>query len=267
MINYLDRAVLGVAAPSMTEELKISPEMMGLIFSAFSWTYALAQIPGGIVLDRLGTRITYGASLVLWSVATFLQGLSANVTMLFGFRLALGVAEAPCYPCNSRVLSTWFPQDERARANSVSFDVVDPVQHGRADGGPGDRARDARLRVRLVLLRRGHVQPVVAGRQVAVEEPAVRAALAHEVDRLAEGVRPGQVHLGPVVHLVGHVQHAVLVQVQEHQPAERAEDLRLDVDLRSGDVQLAGPGERVGDDRPVDLAVVKRERRGRGSCR
>lgn len=119
LLNYLDRAVMGVAAPSMTAELRISPEVMGLIFSAFSWTYAAAQIPGGIVLDRLGTRVTYAASLVLWSVATFLHGLASNVAMLFGFRLALGVAEAPCFPCNSRILSTWFPQDERARANSV----------------------------------------------------------------------------------------------------------------------------------------------------
>lgn len=119
LLNYLDRAVMGVAAPSMTAELRISPEVMGLIFSAFSWTYAAAQIPGGILLDRLGTRVTYAASLVLWSVATFLHGLASNVAMLFGFRLALGVAEAPCFPCNSRILSTWFPQDERARANSV----------------------------------------------------------------------------------------------------------------------------------------------------
>jgi ACS family D-galactonate transporter-like MFS transporter len=119
LLNYLDRAVMGVAAPSMTGELQISPEMMGLIFSAFSWTYAAAQIPGGIVLDRLGTRITYAASLVLWSVATLFHGLVNSVGMLFGFRLALGVAEAPCFPCNSRILSTWFPQDERARANSV----------------------------------------------------------------------------------------------------------------------------------------------------
>jgi ACS family D-galactonate transporter-like MFS transporter len=119
LLNYLDRAVMGVAAPSLTEDLEISPEVMGLIFSAFSWTYAAAQIPGGVVLDRLGTRITYTASLLLWSVATFLHGLASNVAMLLGFRLALGVAEAPCFPCNSRILSTWFPQDERARANSV----------------------------------------------------------------------------------------------------------------------------------------------------
>lgn len=119
LLNYLDRAVMGVAAPSMTAELRISPEMMGFIFSAFSWTYAAAQIPGGIVLDRLGTRITYAGSLVLWSIFTLMHGLATNIALLFGFRLALGVAEAPCFPCNSRILSSWFPQSERARANSV----------------------------------------------------------------------------------------------------------------------------------------------------
>ncbi|MPT48819.1 MAG: MFS transporter [Sphingobium sp.] len=119
LLNYLDRAVMGVAAPSLTAELKISPEMMGFIFSAFSWTYAASQIPGGIVLDRLGTRITYAGSLILWSFFTLLHGFASNIAMLFGFRLALGAAEAPCYPSNSRILNSWFPQQERARANSV----------------------------------------------------------------------------------------------------------------------------------------------------
>lgn len=119
MLNYLDRAVMGVAAPAMTDEFSISPAMLGLLFSAFSWTYAFAQIPGGIVLDKLGTRLTYTLSLALWSLFTLLHGVATNVGVLFGCRLSLGAAEAPCFPANSRVLSTWFPQTERARANSV----------------------------------------------------------------------------------------------------------------------------------------------------
>lgn len=119
MLNYVDRSVMGVAQPFLVKELVISPEMMGLIFSAFSWTYALAQIPGGVVLDRLGARITYGLSLGLWSIATVIHGLMASVTGLFSARLALGLAEAPCYPTNGRILSLWFPQTERARANGV----------------------------------------------------------------------------------------------------------------------------------------------------
>ena len=119
MLNYLDRSVLGVAKPALTAELQIGPEVMGLIFSAFSWTYALAQVPGGYVLDRLGTRLTYGLSLALWSAATALHGLMTGVAGLLGARLALGLAESPCFPANSRVLASWFPQGERARANSV----------------------------------------------------------------------------------------------------------------------------------------------------
>ncbi|MGC1270919.1 MAG: MFS transporter [Croceibacterium sp.] len=119
MLNYVDRSVMGVAKPSLEGELHISPEMMGLIFSAFSWTYALAQVPGGMVLDKLGSRLTYTLSLGLWSLATLLHCAMTSVTGLFGARLALGLAEAPCFPANSRILATWFPQAERARANGV----------------------------------------------------------------------------------------------------------------------------------------------------
>jgi ACS family D-galactonate transporter-like MFS transporter len=119
MLNYVDRSVMGVAQPALVKELQIGPEMMGLIFSAFSWTYALAQVPGGMLLDRLGSRLTYALSLALWSLATMAHGLMSTVAGLFSARLALGLAEAPCFPANSRILSTWFPQAERARANSV----------------------------------------------------------------------------------------------------------------------------------------------------
>ena len=119
MINYLDRTVISVAAPSMSKDLGLDAAVMGLVFSAFSWTYAAAQIPGGIFLDRVGTRLTYFLSVTLWSVFTLLQGFATGLGSLLAFRLGLGVAEAPCYPCNSRILGAWFPQAERARATSV----------------------------------------------------------------------------------------------------------------------------------------------------
>lgn len=119
MLNYLDRSVMSVAKPPMADELQISAATMGFIFSAFSWTYAFAQIPGGALLDRLGVRLTYAGSLILWSLATFAHGLMSSVAGLFSMRLALGLAEAPCYPSNSRILNNWFPQTERARATGV----------------------------------------------------------------------------------------------------------------------------------------------------
>jgi ACS family D-galactonate transporter-like MFS transporter len=119
LINYLDRTVISVAAPLMTKELGLSAVAMGVVFSAFSWTYAAAQIPGGILLDRIGVRLTYFWSVTIWSTFTLLQGLTTNLWTLIACRMGLGVAEAPAFPSNSRVLGTWFPQAERASATGV----------------------------------------------------------------------------------------------------------------------------------------------------
>ena len=119
MINYLDRTVLGIAAPSIVQEFGLSAAVMGLVFSAFSWTYAAAQIPGGIFLDRFGSRLTYFLSVSVWSLFTLLHGFANGLYSLLTFRFGLGLSEAPCFPTNSRVVATWFPQQERARATGV----------------------------------------------------------------------------------------------------------------------------------------------------
>ncbi|WP_206517611.1 MFS transporter [Sphingobium algorifonticola] len=118
-LNYLDRTLLSIAAPAMTADLGLDPATLGVVFSVFSWSYAIAQVPGGIVLDRLGVRTTYFLSVTLWSLFTALQGAAFGLWSLLVTRLCLGAAEAPCFPANSRVLVSWFPQRERARANSV----------------------------------------------------------------------------------------------------------------------------------------------------
>jgi len=119
MINYLDRTVLGIAAPFLTADLGLSAAKMGLVFSAFSWSYALLQIPGGIFLDRFGTRVTYFIAVVAWSLCTALMGVVRSLNGLILTRIGVGIFEAPCFPANSRILATWFPQHERARANSI----------------------------------------------------------------------------------------------------------------------------------------------------
>lgn len=119
LINYLDRTILGIAAPALTKELAISPTLMGVIFSAFSWTYAASQVPGGAFLDRFGTRLTYMLSVGFWSFFTLLHAVIGSVAGLFGLRLLLGIAESPCFPANSRVVATWFPRNERAMATGV----------------------------------------------------------------------------------------------------------------------------------------------------
>ncbi|MGF6964761.1 ACS family D-galactonate transporter-like MFS transporter [Paraburkholderia sp. WC7.3g] len=119
MINYLDRTVLGIAAPQLTKELGINAALMGLLFSVFSWSYVASQIPGGLFLDRFGSKLTYFLSMTFWSLCTLAQGLVQGIGGLFAFRLGLGVSEAPCFPTNSRVVATWFPQSERAMATGT----------------------------------------------------------------------------------------------------------------------------------------------------
>lgn len=97
MINYLDRTILGIVAPKLTTEIHIDPAMMGIVFSAFAWTYALAQIPGGMFLDRFGNKLTYALSIFFWSLFTLLQSFSLGLKSLLLLRLGLGVSEAPAF--------------------------------------------------------------------------------------------------------------------------------------------------------------------------
>ena len=119
MINYLDRTVLGIAAPFLTKDLGLKAAKMGLVFSAFSWSYALLQIPGGIFLDGSAPASPTSSPSSFWSVCTALMGVVHSLNGLILTRIGVGVFEAPCFPANSRILASWFPQHERARANSI----------------------------------------------------------------------------------------------------------------------------------------------------
>jgi ACS family D-galactonate transporter-like MFS transporter len=89
---------------------------MGLILSAFGWTYAALQVPGGWLVDKVPPRILYPAAIALWSLATIGLGFVGNIVGLIVLRLAVGAFEAPAYPINNRVVTTWFPERERATA-------------------------------------------------------------------------------------------------------------------------------------------------------
>lgn len=119
VINYLDRTNISVAASAMSESLNLSTVQMGLIFSAFAWTYVALQIPGGIVVDKIRPRLLYSVMLFFWSVATLLQGLVNSFIVLLGLRSSIGVFEAPSYPCNNAIVTRWFPENERASAIAV----------------------------------------------------------------------------------------------------------------------------------------------------
>ncbi|MDB5210049.1 MAG: D-galactonate transporter family protein [Sediminibacterium sp.] len=119
VINYMDRSNISVAASAITEDLHLTSVQLGLIFSVFGWTYAALQIPGGILVDRFGPRVLYTFTLITWSLATVLQGLVKGFAALFGLRLLLGAFEAPAYPTNNRIVTNWFPDNERASAIAV----------------------------------------------------------------------------------------------------------------------------------------------------
>ena len=119
VINYMDRTNISVAAAAMSAELALSPVQMGYIFSAFAWTYSVLQMPGGIAVDLVRVRVLYPFLLVAWSIATLMQGLVSSFAALIGCRMAIGVFEAPTYPCNNKIVTNWFPEQERASAIAV----------------------------------------------------------------------------------------------------------------------------------------------------
>jgi ACS family glucarate transporter-like MFS transporter len=124
-VNYADRASLSIAGNAMQHSLGLTPVTMGYVFSAFGWAYVIGQLPGGRLLDRFGTKRVYAVSLFTWSIFTFAQGLTAGLTAavavaaMFCLRFAMGLAEAPAFPGNSRLTSSWFPRAERGTAAAI----------------------------------------------------------------------------------------------------------------------------------------------------
>jgi ACS family glucarate transporter-like MFS transporter len=124
-VTFADRATLSMAAPAMGKDLGLDPVAMGYAFSAFGWSYAALQIPGGWLLDRLGSRLVYGVGLFFRSLFSFLQGAvgcfagNAAFVWLFSLRFGMGIGEAPAFPANSRITAMWFPTHERGFASAV----------------------------------------------------------------------------------------------------------------------------------------------------
>ena len=116
VINYMDRSNISVAGTVMNKELHLDSVKMGYIFSAFSWTYASLQIPGSILADRFGVRRLYTFTLIGWSLATIALGFAEGFIALVVLRLLIGAMEAPSYPMNNKIATSWFPDNERASA-------------------------------------------------------------------------------------------------------------------------------------------------------
>jgi sugar phosphate permease len=119
VINYLDRATLAVANEYIRADLGLSLGQMGLLLSAFSWSYALCQLPVGALVDKIGPRWLLGIGLVVWSLAQAAGGFAATFGYFVIARIALGIGEAPQFPSAARVVSNWFPARARGTPTGI----------------------------------------------------------------------------------------------------------------------------------------------------
>jgi ACS family glucarate transporter-like MFS transporter len=123
--SFGDRVALSLAGAAMGQAIHPTPVRMGYLFSAFSWAYVLGQLPSGGLLDRFGSRRVYGIAIILWSICAFLTGFAgyltagAAFTEIFILRLFSGLAQAPVFPGNGRIVASWFPTTERGRASAI----------------------------------------------------------------------------------------------------------------------------------------------------
>jgi len=120
IINFLGRINLSVSQEALHAAFGLSVVGFGYLSSAFSWSYALMQMPTGLLLDRFGVRRVGRISAFLWSVAAVAAAIAPGLGLFFAARLLLGVAEAPTFPANAKAIGYWFPQRERSFATALT---------------------------------------------------------------------------------------------------------------------------------------------------
>src|SRR6266699_5222070 len=123
LVNYFDRVNLSVSQAALHSEFGISTVTFGYLLSAYSWTYALLQMPSGLLLDRFGVRLVGRVSTILWSIASFRAAISSGIGGFFAARLLLGIGEAPTFPANAKAIGYWFPKQESSLATAI-FDAA-----------------------------------------------------------------------------------------------------------------------------------------------
>ncbi|MGV2836538.1 MFS transporter, partial [Pseudomonas shirazensis] len=119
IINYVDRSALSIANTSIQRDMAITPSQMGILLSAFSLAYAFSQLPLGVIIDRLGSKLSLGAALLGWSVAQTASGLINSFSAFIGLRIALGIGEAPMFPSAAKALAEWFEAEKRGTPTGI----------------------------------------------------------------------------------------------------------------------------------------------------
>lgn len=123
LINYFDRVNLTVATAPIIKDFHLTGGQMGILLSAYLWTYVLLQIPVGALLDKIGVKWLMRVGTLLWSIASFMTAIVSGLGLVFISRLILGIGEAPAFPGASKATGYWFPVKERGLATSA-FDAA-----------------------------------------------------------------------------------------------------------------------------------------------
>ena len=119
LVNYFDRVNLSVSYVALNASFGISAVSFGYLSGAYNWTYAMCQLPIGVLLDKFGIRRVGRVSTFLWSIASFGAAVTPTLGGFFAARFLLGVGEAPTFPSNAKAIGYWFPSRERSFATSV----------------------------------------------------------------------------------------------------------------------------------------------------
>src|SRR3981081_4290031 len=118
-LNYIDRSNLSIAAPLLKGELGLTGTQLGVLLSAFFWTYACLQIPAGWLVDRFEVKWIFAGGFLIWSAATAVTGVLHSFAALLAVRVVLGVGESVAYPSYSKIIANHFPVERRGFAKSV----------------------------------------------------------------------------------------------------------------------------------------------------
>jgi ACS family glucarate transporter-like MFS transporter len=110
---YAQRGALGIAAPAMMKELGLSAAVMGVLLSAFSWSYSFMQVPAGWLVDRFGVKRSYALGFAFWSLVSAVTGFARGLWALIAIRVFMGVGQAVAFPASARAVANWFQQRER----------------------------------------------------------------------------------------------------------------------------------------------------------
>lgn len=119
LINYFDRTNLSIAQGPISNIYHLSAGQMGIVLSAFGWSYAAFQIPVGALLDKVGVKWLVRIGTLIWSFATLMTALVSGMGLIILSRVILGIAEAPAFPGASKATGYWFPVQERGLATSL----------------------------------------------------------------------------------------------------------------------------------------------------